>query len=120
MNIKELVEIIASKHNLELSQTDTALLVDSIDSNHGQLFLVPNYDENNHCIKCAIKIDERNKIMRLTMYFDTQWQIRKVIDHDTDLEIDDLILIENQVNESITNYFLESRRVLHFDMEKLS
>ena len=119
MIIKELVELIASKHNIELSQTGIGLVVDSIDSNHGQLFLVPYYDENYHCIKCATKVDKGKKIIKLTLYFDIHWKLKKAIDDNTGLEFNNLIPIENQVNELITKYFLESRRVLHMQENAL-
>lgn len=112
VNIKELVETIADKHKFDLSRTDAGLLVDSVDSNHGQIFLAPNFDEEYHCLKCAIKADIRSDVIRLTLYYNTQWEIRRSTDDNIGLEIDDLISIESRLNELITKYFLDSHRVI--------
>ena len=71
MNTGELIKAIARKHGLDLSQADMALMVDSFNGKHGQLFLVPNYNERQHLVKLIAKVAD-NTIIRLTIYYDSQ------------------------------------------------
>ena len=71
MNTGELIKAIARKHGLDLSHADMALIVDSFDGKHGQLFLAPYYSECQHLVKLATKVTG-NTIIRPTIYYDGQ------------------------------------------------
>jgi hypothetical protein len=110
MNTRELIKAIARKHGLDLSQASMALMVDSFDGKHGQIFLVPNYNERQHLVKLAAKVAD-NKVIKLTIYYDSQWKTTKAVNDETGLEIDDLDRVETQLGELITRYYLVSTSV---------
>jgi hypothetical protein len=111
MRTGELIKAIARKHGFDLSQAGMALIVDSLNGKHGQLFLAPNCNERQHLIKLATKVTG-STVIRLTVYYDSQWKAMKAVNDDTGLEIDDLDQVETQLGELITQYYLDSTRAI--------